>query len=162
MVEELLPNFQMHQKCSHSGHLKTIAKHILHYPDSLGHIIFSNGRFAHIQVVASRHSVDQDDQQCPQSSPPHDRPHSTCAQCMPGTDQPHNICRPRAAQMACARRANPGHSGCISSGCQLLRMGRPSCAAHGQYSQLIPRHPGASPDPDQLLHRVSACVHLSA
>lgn len=134
---------------------------MLHYPDSLGHIIFSKGCFVHIQVAGLRHSDDQDDQQCPQSSPLHSCPHSTRAWRVPSTDQPYNICCPCAAQTAYACRANPGHSGCISSGCQLPHMGRPSCAAHGQYSQLIPRHPGASPDPHQPLHRVSACLCIS-
>lgn len=97
----------------------------------------------------------------PPEQPAAQLPHSTRARCMPSTDQPYNICCPRAVQMAYACSANPGHSGCISSGCQLLQMGGPSCAAHGQYSQLIPRHPGASPDPEQLLHRVSACMHVS-
>lgn len=69
----------------------------------------------------------------------------------------HGRCWPAAPHLwptCCADSgATPGHSRCVSSGCQGLKMGRLSRAAHGWYRQCIPRHAGASP--------IAACASLT-
>lgn len=140
MEEKLVPNFELHQKCTRSGYLKTTAKHILHHPDSPGCTICSKGCFAPMQVAGLRDSDDQDDDERPQSQ--RSCPHSTRAGRMASADRLSHICRPRAAQAAEQPR---GIQDASAPGAKAWKRGDPAVQHMGAMASASPGAPERHP-----------------